>query len=131
MRKLAAVAIMLALPALVAADINRFNPDRDLERPDAVLWRVQRPEPGLTAMTPVLPVWKGAGVPLVNVCQSRVACPSAAPQHVTRCLPSPDCRNNVSAPVLWPHAPRVDEVKTTAEERRLDRALAPDGKPAN
>ncbi len=131
MKKLAAVALVLALPALVAADINRFDPDRDLERADAVLWRVQRPEPGLTATTPVLPVWKGAGIPLVAGCQSRVACPSTVPQHVTRCLSSPDCRNNVSAPVLWPHAPRVDEARTTAEERRLDNALAPDGRPAD
>ena len=121
MTKLATIALILALPALVAADINRFNPDRDLERPDAVLWRVQRPEPGLTAITPVLPAWKGVGMPLVTGCQSRVACPSTVPQHVTRCLPSPDCRNEVSAPILWPHAPRVDERKTVAMEPRPER----------
>ncbi len=131
MTKLIAVALILALPALVAADINRFNPTRDLERPDALPRSVQRPEPGLAVMVPVLPVWQGAGTPLATGCQSRVACPSTVPQHVARCLSGPDCHNKASSPVLWPHAPRADEQKTAAKEPRQEQAQVPNNQLAN
>jgi len=123
MTKLSAVLLILAFPVLVAADINRLSLHPDLERPDALFWSVRRPEPGLTTIAPVLPTWEGACTPSATGSgQSRAACPAVAPQHVTRCLPQPDCRNDGNAPTLWPYAPRTDEQKTAAEEPRLKQA---------
>ena len=120
MSKLAAVAVMLATPALLMADINRLNPSRDLERPDAMIRRMQGQESGLTAMSVPLPVWEGVGKPIdPGRRPSQVPCPPSVSPYLTRCRPQPDCPIHAKAPVLWPHAPRTEERKTAAVEQRL------------
>lgn len=121
MRKLAAVALILALPALVAADINRLKPSPDLDRPDALPWNMRTRRPELRVAYPAQPSWASISRPNPVRSKSVGPCHATAPQHVTRCLPQPDCRNDGNIPVLWPHAPRVDEQKTVAMEPRPDR----------
>jgi len=131
MTKLAAVVLILALPALVTADINRLKLSPDLEKPDALAWIARRPEPGLTAMLPLLPVWEGGGAPVAADRESPIACPGAAPEHVARYLSQPDCRTHVNAPALWLHAPRTDEQKTVAKEPAPEQVQIQDKHPAN
>ena len=131
MMKLTAVVLMLMLPGFVAADINRLPLGRDLEQSDALFRSRPKLELGLTMAPSVLPVWAGPSVPVTCGCsRSRVACPASAPQHVTRCLQSPDCRETASAPILWPQAPRVEERKTAAKELSQERPRAQDSRPA-
>ena len=131
MTKLVAVVLILALPDLVTADINRLKLNPDLEKPDALAWIVRRPEPRLTTMHAPLPVWESAGVPVTADRESPIACPSTAPEHVARCLSQPDCRNHVNAPALWLHAPRTDEQKTVAKEPAPEQVQVQDKHPAN
>jgi hypothetical protein len=132
MRRIAAVAVILSIPALLTADINRFNPDRDLERPDALPRSVQRPDPGLTAMSIPLPVWEGVGKSIdAGRRPSQLPCPPSVPPYLTRCRPQPDCSGHANAPALWPHTPRVDERKTSDRERLLLKGRVQDSQPAN
>jgi hypothetical protein len=120
MTKLSAALLILALPALVTADINRSSLKPDRERPDALPWSVRRPQFGLTTIAPVPPAWNGA-CPSSATGSDRIqaACPAVTPQHVSRCLAQPDCRNDGNAPVLWPYAPRAHEERTSEKEQLL------------
>lgn len=132
MSKLAAVAAILTLPTLLVADINRFNPSRDLERPDAVIRRMQGQESGQTALSVRLSVWEGVCKPIdAGRRPSQMPCPPSVPPYLTRCQPQPDCSIHANAPVLWPHAPRVDEQKTAAKEPRTEQAQVPNNQPVN
>ena len=131
MMKLTAVVLMLMLPGLVAADINRLPLGRALEQSDALLRTTPILQQGMTITPSILPMWAGPSVPVTCGCsRSRVACPASAPQHVTRCLQSPDCRETASAPILWPQAPRVEERKTAAKELSQERPRAQESQPA-
>ena len=132
MTKLAAVALILALPALVTADINRLRPRMDAERPDAVCVNARRPEPQLAVMSPLLPVWDEACVSAAaGPGRTEMQCPASVPEHLTRRQSQPDCRNHVNAPVLWPHAPRTDEQRTVTNELRSEQARLQDRHPTN
>ena len=132
MRKALSVVLILAFPALVAADINRLNPNPDLERPDARTWQLRPHESGLVLPSSPLPVWKGAFAPVTPGCGTgRVACPSSLPGHVAKRTVQPDNRTPVLAPILWPHSPRADEVRTVAREPRPGQARRGDTQPAN
>jgi hypothetical protein len=130
MRMLAAVALILALPALAAADINRLRLSPDPDRPDALLWNARR-----TQLSPApvgLPAWAGPSMPLVPNCRkSQIAGPCTVPEYVTRCQREPGCPNRASAPMLWPKAPRTDEQKTATEELRVARGWVQNSRPAN
>jgi len=130
MTRQTAFALIVALPGLVTADIYRFRPSPDIARPDVLPWdmRIQKPEP--IAMRSALPSW-------ANTCtagpaersSNRLPCPSS--QHLSLCLSQPDCLNHANLPILWPHAPRVDEQKTVAKEPRPEQAQIQDKHPAN
>ena len=131
MTKLAMIVLILALPALVAADIDRLRPSPDFERPDALAWNTRTHEPELPMKPPVPPAWQGA-------CASGPTGPGRSqiqrlvpvPEHVALCQSQPDCRSHVNAPALWPHAPRTDEQKTTDKERRQKQARTRNKHPA-
>jgi hypothetical protein len=130
MTKLTLVALILGLPALVAADINRFNPRRDLERPDALRWNMRTQRPELNVAPSALPAWVSICRPNPAAhCKSQTPCP--VPQHLCRCLSQPDCLSHASAPVLWPHSPRADEQRTADKEPRPKQAQVQDKHPAN
>ncbi len=131
MMKLTAVLLILSLPALVTADVNRLRPSRGLEEPDALCWNMQTHRPEPTAVPLVMPSW--ASIRMSNptvTSRSSIQCPTSAPQHVTRRLSQPECASYVKAPVLWPHAPRADEQKTADREPRPKQTQAQDRQPA-
>jgi len=119
MTKLAAIVLILALPALVLADINRLRPSPDLERPDALPWNMRMQRPELAVVPSALPAWASTYMSSpAERSSNRVPCPCPASQHLSLCLSQPDCLNHANAPILWPHAPRADEQKTAAKEPR-------------
>ena len=126
------VVLIMALPVLVTADINRLDANLDLERPDTRTWCLRTQQPEFVPMSATLPVWEGVFIPgAAGRSQGRTPCPSAAPEHVTRRLAQPDCRNTTIRPALWPFAPRADEKKTAAREPRPERTRIPAAEPAN
>jgi len=132
MTKRAALALILALPGLVTADFHRFRPSPDTAQPDALPWnmRIQRPEP--VAMRWALPSWANTYTASpAEGSSSRVPGPCPASQHLSLCLSQPDCLNHANVPILWPHAPRVDEQKTVAKEPHPERVQVQDKHPAN
>ena len=123
MTKLAAIVLILALPALVAADINRVRLGPGPEQPDALRWNMRMQRPELTVVPSVQPAWASICTPNPTERSSyRVPCPCPAAQHLGLCLSQPDCLNHANAPILWPHAPRADEQKTAAKEPRPEQA---------
>jgi hypothetical protein len=132
MRMLAAVVVILALPALVMADINRLKLSPDLDPPDALPWSARRTEPSLRAVPVGMPVWVAPSVPLVpRCCKNEVPGPCTAPQYVTRCQCKPDIADRAVAPILWPHSPRTDERNTLTKEQRLAKGCVQDSQPVN
>jgi len=132
MMKLNAVLLILALPALVTADVNRFRPSRGLEEPDALCWNMRTHRPERTVVTSVLPAWASICAPSpAERSSNQVTCPGPGSQYLSRRLSQPECANYVKMPVLWPHAPRADEQKTAAGEPRPKKAQAQDKQPAN
>ncbi len=132
MRKLAAVVVLLALPALVAADINRLKLSPDLDRADALPWNARRTEPNLMAWSVGLPVWAGPSVPLVSrFSKSEFRCPCTVPQHVVRCQCNPGRPDRTGVPVFRPHSARTRDDKTTAKEQHLGQGRVQDGRSAD
>ncbi|GEM_PF-2136158 len=127
MKMLVAVVVILALPVVVAADINRLRLSPDLERSDALIWKARRTELSLRAVPIGLSVWVGPSAPLVSrSSKSELRCQCSVPPHVTRCQCDPDRPDRTVMPVLWPHSPRTDERKTAAKERRQKQAQVQD-----
>lgn len=132
MTKLAAVALILALPGLVTADFYRLRPSPDVAQPDALPWnmRIQRAAP--TAVHSALSSWANTyTVSPAERSSNRVPCPCPAAGHLGLRLSQPDCLTHVNAPVLWPRAPRTDERKTAANEMRSEQAQLQDRHPAD
>jgi hypothetical protein len=132
MTKLAAVALILALPGLVTADFYRLRPSPDLAQLDALPWnvRILRPEP--TAVRSVLPSWANTYTASpAERSSNRVLCPCPASQHLSLCLSQPDCLTHANTPILWLHAPRTDEQRTAAKEPSTEQARVQDEHPAN
>jgi hypothetical protein len=124
--------LMLAFPALVAADINRLSASPGLERPDAITRVLRTQEPGLNLMPTTRPAWETAfGPPKPSCGEVRTPCPGTALVHLTRRDAQPDCRSAANGPVLWPHEPRADEQKTVLAEQRIKQTRAGNSKPAN
>jgi hypothetical protein len=122
MTKLVAVALILVLPGLVAADINRLRPSPDLEQPDALPWNTRTHRPELTLVPSVSPA--EASICMSDLAErnsNRIPCPCPASQVLSRCLSQPDCLNHANMPILLPHAPRADEQRTSEKELRLVR----------
>lgn len=132
MTRRAAFALILALPGLATADFYRLKPSPDIAQPDALPWnmRIQRPEP--IALHSALPSWANTSTASpAERSSNRVPCACPASQHLSLCLSQPDCLKHANVPILWPHAPRVDEQKTVAKEPRPERAQVQDKHPAN
>jgi hypothetical protein len=118
MTKLAAVLLVLALPGLVAADIDRLRLSPASEQPDALPWDIRTRRPVVAVAPSVLPAW--ASISRSDPCErgnNKVPCPCPAAQRLNSCFSQPECRAKVSAPILWLHSPRSDERKTLQEER--------------
>jgi hypothetical protein len=76
----------------------------------------------------LLPTKNGSRVnSLSQRSSNRIPCRGS--EYLSRCLSQPDCASHVNVPVLWPHAPRADEQKTAARERRVEEARSQDGWP--
>ena len=132
MKMPAAVVVIMALPALVAADVNRLKPSPESDRPDALIWKARRTELSLRAVPVGLPVWAGPCAPLVSrSSKSELRYQCSVPQHVTRCQCDPDRPDRTGMPVLWPHFPCTDEQRTTADEQRRELTRVRGKHPAN
>jgi len=132
MTRLTTVILILVLPALVAAAVNRLQTSPGLERPDDLTWNMQRHEPGPVVMRQSPSAWDGVCLlRATGCCRSGVACLGPACQQVTRLQLQPDRREEANAPVLWPHAPRMDEQETVARELRAERVPAQGPQPAD
>jgi hypothetical protein len=118
MTKLAAVLLALALPGLVAADMNRLRLSPDPAQPDALTWDMRTRRRVVAVAPSVLPAWASVSRPdPYERGNNRVSCPCPAAQRLSSCFEQPECRRRTSAPMLWPYSPRSDERKTRQEEQ--------------